>query len=165
MKRFLLALNRFEELLLSLMVLQMGLSIFLQVVMRYAFHSAITWLDELVHIEVVLLAFFGAGLGVKHGAHISVDALKNSLKRPWLDLAEALGNLVMAAYCGLVVYYGLDLVGLMTQRVHYTPTLRIPKHYLYLVICGGLALIGLRSLFKAWQSLARALGPEPEGAP
>ena len=163
MKRFFQVLNRFEEILLSLMVLQMGLSIFLQVVMRYAFHSAITWLDELVHIEVVLLAFFGAGLGIKHGAHISVDALKTNLKDPWLGLVEALGHLVMAAYCGLVVYYGLDLVSLMTERVHYTPTLRIPKHYLYFLVCCGLILIGLRSLFGAWQNAARALAPGPEG--
>ena len=64
-------LNRIEEYFLCLMVLQMGLSIFLQVVLRYTFHAAITWLDELVHIEVILLTFFGAGLGVKYGFHIS----------------------------------------------------------------------------------------------
>ena len=70
-------LTQIEEYILCLMVLQMGLSIFLQVIMRYVFHSAITWLNELVHIEIVLLTFFGASLGIKYGAHICVDVLKN----------------------------------------------------------------------------------------
>ncbi len=146
-------LSRVEEWILSLMVLQMGLSIFLQVVMRYVFHSAITWLDELVHIEVVLLTFFGASLGIKYGAHISVDALKNVIKGRAVHLLEALTHLVIAVYSALVISFGYNLIDLMAGRHHFTPTLRIPKHYLYVVVCVGLALICLRSLVKTWQSL------------
>ncbi len=146
-------LGRLEEWLLSLMVLQMGLSIFLQVVMRYGFHSAITWLDELVHIEVVLLTFFGASMGIKYGSHISVDALKNVVKGRTAYLLDALNHLVIAAYSGLVISFGWNLINLMSGRPHFTPTLRIPKHYLYAVVCFGLGLICLRSLVKCWQSL------------
>jgi TRAP-type C4-dicarboxylate transport system permease small subunit len=42
----------------------------------------------------------------------------------------------------------------MGGRHHFTPTLRIPKHYLYVVVCIGLGLICLRSLIKAWQGVA-----------
>ncbi len=72
-------LNHVEEYVLFLMVLQMGISVFIQVIMRYLFQSAITWLDELVHIEVIFLTFFGASLCVKYSAHISVDVLKKSI--------------------------------------------------------------------------------------
>ena len=151
-------LSRVEEWILSLMVLQMGLSIFLQVVMRYVFHSAITWLDELVHIEVVFLTFFGASLGIKYGAHISVDALKNVVKGRAVHLLDALNHLAIAVYSGLVIYFGYNLVSLMAGRHHFTPTLRIPKHYLYVGVCLGLGLICLRSLVKTWQSLAALRG-------
>jgi C4-dicarboxylate transporter DctQ subunit len=147
-------LSRLEEWILSLMVLQMGLSIFLQVVMRYAFHSAITWLDELVHIEVVFLTFFGASLGIKYGTHISVDALKNAVKGRAVHLLDALSHLAIAVYSGLVILFGYNLVELMAGRHHFTPTLRIPKHYLYVVVCVGLGLICMRSLVKTWHSLA-----------
>jgi TRAP-type C4-dicarboxylate transport system permease small subunit len=147
-------LARIEEWILSLMVLQMGLSIFLQVVMRYVFNSAVTWLDELVHIEVVLLTFFGAALGVKYGAHISVDALKNVVKGRSVHLLDAINHVVIAVYSGLVITFGYKLIVLMADRHHLTPTLRIPKHYLYAAVCVGLALICLRSLFQAWRSLA-----------
>jgi len=147
-------LTRLEEWILSLMVLQMGLSIFLQVVMRYGFHSAITWLDELVHIEVIFLTFFGASLGIKYGSHICVDVLKNVVKGPAVNLLDALNHLVIAVYTGLVISYGWSLINMMGGRPHYTPTLRIPKHYLYIIVCVGLGLICIRSLVKTWQGVA-----------
>ena len=148
-------LGKFEEYTLCFMVIQMGLSIFLQVVMRYAFNSAITWLDELIHIEVIFLTFFGASLGVKYGAHICVDTLKNFIKGPSFDIIEALNHFVIAVYSGIIIYYGMNLVLRMTSHPHFTPTLRIPQHYLYVMVCIGLGLICLRSLFKSYQHLSR----------
>jgi TRAP-type C4-dicarboxylate transport system permease small subunit len=153
-KTFFRILNHIEEYILCLMVLQMGLSVFLQVVLRYTFHAAITWLDELVHIEVVLLTFFGAGLGIKYGSHISVDILKKSFKEPFESLLDVLNHLIIAAYVALVVYFGAGLIKLMAERPHFTPTLRIPKHYLYFIVCVGLSLICIRSIFKCCQILS-----------
>jgi len=147
-------LNHVEEYVLFLMVLQMGISIFIQVVMRYLFQSAITWLDELVHIEVVFLTFLGASLCVKYGAHISVDAIKKSVRRePYRKVMEVLNHLVMAVYVWMIAYFGMKLISAMTTRPHYTPTLRIPKHYLYVVVCVALALIGIRSLLGVYRTL------------
>jgi C4-dicarboxylate transporter DctQ subunit len=147
-------LNHVEEYVLFLMVLQMGISIFIQVIMRYLFQSAITWLDELVHIEVVFLTFFGASLCVKYGAHISVDALKKSVRRqPYRSVMEVLDHIVLAVYVWMIAYFGMKLISVMTARPHYTPTLRIPKHYLYLVVCVALALIGIRSLLGVYRIL------------
>lgn len=150
-------LNRLEEYVLFLMVLQMGISVFIQVIMRYLFQSAITWLDELVHIEVVFLTFFGASLCVKYSAHISVDALKKSVhKEPYRSVMEVLNHLVMAAYVSIVVCFGMKLISAMTTHTHYTPTLRIPKHYLYFVVCVALTLIGVRSLLGVYRTLRTA---------
>ena len=160
-------LNHVEEYVLFLMVLQMGISVFIQVVMRYLFQSAITWLDELVHIEVVFLTFFGASLCVKYGAHISVDAVKKSIHRePYRTVIEVLNHLVMAAYVSIVVCFGMKLISAMTTHAHYTPTLRIPKHYLYFVVCVALALIGVRSLLGVYRTLRTArTGPGEEVKP
>ena len=156
-------LGRIEETILCLMVLQMGLSVFLQVVMRYVFHSAITWLDELVHIEVVMLTFFGASLGIKYGAHICVDVLKSWLKEPFLSILEALNHLVITAYVLLVIYFGSNLIQRMTAHPHFTPTLRIPKHYLYFMVCVGLGLIGVRGLVKTYQIVSGLVSGRPRG--
>jgi C4-dicarboxylate transporter DctQ subunit len=147
-------LNHVEEYVLFLLVLQMGISVFIQVVMRYLFQSAVTWLDELVHIEVVFLTFFGASLCVKYSAHISVDAVKKSIHRePYRTVIEVLNHLVMAAYVSTLICFGMRLISAMTTHTHYTPTLRIPKHYLYFVVCVALALIGVRSLLGVYKAL------------
>lgn len=150
-------LNHVEEYVLFLVVLQMGISVFIQVVMRYLFQSAITWLDELVHIEVIFLTFFGASLCVKYSAHISVDALKKSIHgEPYRTVMEVLNHLVMAVYVSIVVCFGMKLISAMTTHTHYTPTLRIPKHYLYFVVCVALALIGIRSLLGVYRTIRTA---------
>lgn len=151
--RFFLFLNRIEETILCLMLLQMGLSTFLQIVMRYVFHSAITWLDELVHVEVVILTFFGAALGIKYGSHMCVDVMKKRLEGRWQFFIEAVSHLVIAVYVFLVVYFGSGLIERMTAHPHFTPTLRIPKHYLYFLVCVGLALIGVRCVLKTMQMI------------
>jgi TRAP-type C4-dicarboxylate transport system permease small subunit len=148
-------LNHVEEYVLFLMVLQMGISVFIQVIMRYLFQSAITWLDELVHIEVIFLTFFGASLCIKYGAHISVDALKKGIQRePYRSLMEVLNHLVMAVYVSVLVTFGMNLISAMATNTNYTPTLRIPKHYLYFVVCVALALIGIRSILGVYRILA-----------
>jgi C4-dicarboxylate transporter, DctQ subunit len=150
-------LSHAEEYVLFLMVLQMGISVFIQVVMRYLFQSAITWLDELVHIEVIFLTFFGASLCVKYSAHISVDALKKSIhKEPYRSAIEVLNHVVMAVYVSIVVCFGMKLISAMSTHTHYTPTLRIPKHYLYFLVCIALALIGVRSLLGVYRALRTA---------
>jgi len=152
--RIVRTLGLFEEYVLFLMTLQMGLSVFIQVVMRYVFFSAITWLDELVHIEVIMLTFFGASLGIKYGSHIAVDVLKNQVKKePYRSLLEAFTHLVMAAYVGFLVYYGMNLYVAMSKFTHFTPALRIPKHYLYLLVCVALGMIVVRSIIGLIQAL------------
>ena len=157
MKKFLHVLGKVEEFLLFLMVFQMGISVFVQVVMRYGFNSAITWLDELVHIEMVALCFFGASLGIRYSSHICVDVIKGLLKEPYSSLLEMATNLIVAAYVAAVTYLGMNLINLMIGQQHYTPTLRISKHYLYLMVCVGLILIGIRSLIKAYKAFLKML--------
>jgi len=158
-------LNHVEEYALFLMVLQMGISVFIQVIMRYLFQSAITWLDELVHIEVIFLTFFGASLCIKYAAHISVDVLKSNIKRePYRSLMEVVNHLVMTVYVSILVYFGMNLVSAMTTNTNYTPTLRIPKHYLYFVVCVALVLIGIRSILGIYRTIATARSHRAEEA-
>lgn len=147
-------LNHIEEYTLFLMVLQMGISIFIQVVMRYLFQSAITWLDEVVHIEVILLTFFGASLCVKYGTHISVDILKKTIRHERsCRLIEGANHIIMIIYISILLFLGANLISAMTVHTHYTPTLRIPKHTLYLTVWIALALIGIRSFIGFYHSI------------
>jgi TRAP-type C4-dicarboxylate transport system permease small subunit len=72
----------------------------------------------------------------------------------------------MAVYVSIVICFGMKLISAMTTHTHYTPTLRIPKHYLYFVVCVALALIGVRSLLGVYRTLRTArTGPGEEVKP
>lgn len=157
-------LGQIEEAILCLVILQMGLSVFFQVIMRYVFHSAITWLDELVHIEVIFITFFGASLGIKYGSHICVGVVKDYIKKPWFNLLEAVNHIIIAVYSGAIIYFGMNLVSMMTSHPHFTPTLRIPKHYLYVMVCMGLGLICIRSIAQIFRHLISFIIATNKGA-
>ena len=164
-RRFWHGIGQAEEYALCLMVLQMGISVFVQVVMRYVFHSAITWLAELVHIEIVFLTFFGASLAVKYGSHICVDVLKTAFREPYQSLLDAVNHLIVAAYGALIILFGARLIKEMIPYPHYTPTLRIPKHYLYFMVCVAMGFLCARSLYKSYQIFTAVLtGKKAEAA-
>lgn len=164
-RRFWHTIGQLEEYTLCLMVLQMGTSVFVQVVMRYLFHSAITWLAELVHIEIVFLTFFGASLAVKYGSHICVDVLKNTFPEPYQSLLDAVNHLIVAAYAALIIFFGATLIKEMLPYPHYTPTLRIPKHDLYIMVCIAMGFMCARSLCKSYQIIVAVLaGKKGEAA-
>ncbi len=77
---------------------------------------------------------------------------------------EVLNHLVMAVYVSIVVYFGMKLISAMTTHTHYTPTLRIPKHYLYFVVCVALALIGIRSILGVYRTIRTARSARGEEA-
>jgi TRAP-type C4-dicarboxylate transport system permease small subunit len=70
----------------------------------------------------------------------------------------------MAVYVSVLVTFGMKLISAMSTHTHYTPTLRIPKHYLYFVVCVALALIGIRSILGIYRTIATARSHRVEEA-
>ena len=49
---------------------------FVQVVMRYGFNASLYWGEEVVLYSIICMSFVGVSMGLRYGAHISVDILK-----------------------------------------------------------------------------------------
>ncbi|MEJ2168004.1 MAG: hypothetical protein P8X90_20965 [Desulfobacterales bacterium] len=62
-----------------------------------------------------------------------------------------------------MAYFGAGLITLVAARPHFTPTLRIPKHYLYFIVCVGLILICIRSILKIYKILRDLLSGKSPG--
>lgn len=54
--------------------------LFSNVVLRYFFHSAITWAEEVLRYCAVWITFVGASTCVKEDSHICIDILSGMLK-------------------------------------------------------------------------------------
>lgn len=53
----------------------MATFVFINVILRYFFHSGITWSEEVSRFMFIWLIFLGAILGLKDNEHLGVDSL------------------------------------------------------------------------------------------
>ena len=93
MSKILRILNNIEELVLGFTLLGLAIFVFIQVVLRYGFHFAYSWAEELGRYMTIFFTFLGASLGIKYGTHFSVEALVQYLPRRYFHLVKAVVNL------------------------------------------------------------------------
>ena len=149
MPKFVKALGRLEELSLTVILLGLALIAFVQVVSRYVFHYSFAWFEELSRYLGVLIAFLGAGLGVKLGVHFTMDLVLQQLKPPYNHLVRLFTNLISSLFFGLVVYLAFKLVFRMYGFGTTSPAMRLPMYLVYLPI-------PVFSLVMSWRFLAIA---------
>lgn len=76
-----------------------------QVVYRYGFNSSLFWAEEVVIYSIICMSFVGASMGVRYGAHISVDVL-NAIATPAIQP-------LATYYCIFTRYYLRRIHGLL----------------------------------------------------
>ncbi len=148
---------RCEGLLLGWLLLVMALFAFLQVVLRYLFHSGFSWGEELNRYLCILLTFAGAALGVERGSHFSMDILRRVLPPGpglWVRrLVLLLSGLIYA----VTAWYGFIQVFRLQRFASHSPALQLPMSALYLVIPLGCGLMAWRSFRGLFQTTANDL--------
>lgn len=113
-----------------------------QVFYRYGFNGSLSWAEEVVIYSIVCMSFVGASMGVRHGAHISVDVL-NAFAPPavnrWLHILTAVLGIAFAV---MMTYLGFRLFSITLERGMLSPAMRMPMAWVYLPIgLSGLLLI------------------------
>ncbi len=134
MKRILGYIDRIERLTLVWIILGLAVIGFVQVFSRYIFNYSFTWFEELGRYLGVFIAFLGAGLGVKHGTHFSMDLLVANLPRPWKELLTTATNSVSATFLLIIAYYSWKIVIKMHGFETTSAAMQIPMYLAYLPI-------------------------------
>ncbi|MEO8651865.1 MAG: TRAP transporter small permease [Hyphomicrobiaceae bacterium] len=80
------ALGRLNDALLRLcrwavigLVAAIAVIVIASVIMRYVFNDSLSWSEDAAKFLMVWLAFIGAPLGFRHGAHVSIELLPPGL--------------------------------------------------------------------------------------
>jgi C4-dicarboxylate transporter DctQ subunit len=139
------AVNKVEEWTLVLVLLGLAMLTFVQVFCRYVLNFSFTWMEEVARYLGVFIAFLGASLGVKYGAHFSMDLLYERVKNDrFRHAVRGAVFLVSAVMFVLVAYYGL----IQTMKLHQfgarTSVLQVPKYWAYIPIPFFSLFIALR---------------------
>ena len=136
--------NKIEEGIIALLLVSMTLLVFVEVVMRFGFHTGFMWVEELtLHISAWMV-LFGASYGVRVGAHIGVDALikhvSPGLQRVFGVIAVSLSIL----YCALLGYGAWIYLSKIHKIGIEMEDLPFPKWIAHSIMLFGMILLALR---------------------
>ena len=119
------------------------------VVMRYGFHSAPYWVEEVVvYIFIVTIFIMGSTL-VKVDGHVSVDFVLLRLPPKAQRILLIVGSVLSMAFCVMTIYYGIKVCITSIQMNEFSNTeLRFPLWVIYTAIPSGCFLMTVRYFLK-----------------
>lgn len=153
MKKYLVPLERhFEETICCVALSVMAICVFLQVIMRYFFGSALQWSEEVAAICMVWSVYMGASLCVRERFHIRIMAGVMTLPRPIAKIIVLIADTLAVIYCVFMLIASVDYLSTLARFTSRTPSLGIDEFYpqTILVIGYGLILARLLQIYVIW---------------
>lgn len=125
------------------------LIVFVNVAMRYALNTGLTWSEEIAVNLFVWVIFLGAILAGLEGLHIKVDLLTNKLPKKLQKLCLVVASLCVVFAMGVLIVGGIDVVKVTDSNV--SAATGIPFSYVSVavVVCAvGLIFVTLYNTYK-----------------
>lgn len=132
--------KNFELLVLAIMLAIMCVLSFTNVVMRYGFHHALTWSDEVCCYLLALSAFFCLPCAIRRGVSLKVDTFTRMLPDSLQKYLEIAISVIMVIILGFLLQGTWELIGKAAMIHQASPALRIPVAFLYRLMALGIAL-------------------------
>ncbi|MCO7217500.1 MULTISPECIES: TRAP transporter small permease [unclassified Halomonas] len=133
--------------------------LFVQVVMRVTLGIGMAWIEELARYAFVWFVFLGAA----HAAHLSAhNRLQTHIKlmpRKVANTLLLLVDLIWVAFCLVLAYKSLDLIGLLLEFPYDSPALGWSLAYVYFVFPIAFTLMAFRVLQVQCLKLFKGIEP------
>lgn len=147
-QRNLSRLHRFEDWVLTLLVIVMVVLAGAQIVLRNVFDSGFSWAEPVLRALVLWSAMLGAVIATRDDQHIGLDFIARFASGTALRVARFIALAFAAALCGAMAWYSWDLVQL-DREGHTEGVLGIPAWMLELILPLGFGLMALRFLIRS----------------
>jgi TRAP-type C4-dicarboxylate transport system permease small subunit len=144
---------RLNQALIILLMASMAVLVFANVVMRYVFNQSIFWVEEFTQIQMIWVAYLGAGLALREGRHVAVDMLQDALPAPLRRAIRWFIALATAMFLLALVVLGVQIAAFTWSQE--TPAMGLPAGLPYLGIPLGAAAMLLHLLLFWRQFIAR----------
>lgn len=147
----------FEEMLCCVALSIVAIVVFLQVIMRYVFATALQWSEEVAAIGMVWAVYMGASLCVRERFHIRIMAGIMAFPRKITLLFVLVADACAAAYCVMMLIVSWEYLQVLARFTSRTPSLGIDEFYpqSILVIGYGLILARLLQVYVIWARTGR----------
>jgi len=152
------ALGRVEKFLIVLMLSAMILLAFLQIVLRNAFSTGISWGDPLVRYLVLWVGFIGASLATKEEKHITMEVFSRWFSEKKTLYLKMLSQLISVIICILLTFAGWTFVQ-NEAKMGGVAFLKMPIWIPEMIIPITFTLMTLRFLINFAAALSLVLEP------
>jgi TRAP-type C4-dicarboxylate transport system permease small subunit len=138
--------EHFEETIIFITLSSMSIIIGLQVVMRYVFHSALSWSEELARYLFIWLIYIGISYGVKRGSHVAVTAINWILSGRAQHLLKCVSTCIFLIFAIVVAYHGQVVCATIARLGQHAPATGINMWIVYAAVPTGFTLTCVRLL-------------------
>ena len=76
---------------------------------RYVLNDTPTWVEQVSHLLIMVIAFLGAAVGVHQDTHLSVVLFRGAVPAKVRTVFVFVTDVLMASFGGLMFWYGLQL--------------------------------------------------------
>ena len=145
--------SRFESFALAAGVLLMAANTVANVVGRFIFQHSIFFTEELNRIIIILITFAGVGYAARHGRHIRMSAIFDTLpvkvRKALMILIAFVTALAMFALC----YFSIRYIGKVQTSGRVLPSLQIPVWWIFVWVPVGFFVTGIQYFLTAIKNI------------
>jgi TRAP-type transport system small permease protein len=151
MRKIVPMLDKLLHVLMALCLAFMAILVFGNVVLRYAFHSGITWSEEMSRFLFIWMVFLGAIGALKDNDHLGVDTLLKKLPLSVKRVVFILSNVIVLYILWLLLdgSWKITISNLQSRA----PATNLPLAYVYgigIVVSIGMGVIVLFNIYRAF---------------
>lgn len=124
----------------------MSIIIFIQVVMRYVFHSSLTWSEEMARYLFVWLVYFSVAYTARREAHIRIDAAINLYPKKLRPYIEILSEVIVLVFAVFIAVTSVTVFQKISASGQISPALHVPMQFVYAAPLIGFILTAIRQV-------------------
>lgn len=147
-QRHLARLHRFEDWVLTALVIFMVLLAGAQILLRNVFDSGFAWAEPVLRALVLWSAMLGAVIATREDQHIGLDFIGRFVSGVKLRVARFIALAFAAVLCALMAWHSWGLVQL-DREGGTDGVVGIPAWVLELILPMGFGLMALRFLIRS----------------
>lgn len=132
--------ENFEGIILVIFLTMLTLLVMMQIIMRYIFHSPLSWSEELCRMLLVWSGFFSIGYCARKGSTIRLDTVLTMLPPVVQRILLNFTTLFMVGLLGYLLVGAYQLVIDTAADGSMMPGLQIPQYWLYAIPMAGIAI-------------------------
>lgn len=145
--------SRVESVMLAVSVLLMALNTIANVVGRFVFQSSLYFSEELNSILIILITFAGISYAARHGRHIRMSAIFDTLPPGGRKAMMVVISLVTAVFMLGLCWYSIGYIETQAGRGRVLPALQIPIWLTLIWVPIGFFMTGMQYLLTAIRNL------------